>query len=119
MRKLVGSAAGDKIMDITKAKFAHKLATGVVYGGVALLVIGFTVYALWFAGTALGNPWFRHRSVRIAIATYFLLFVIAASSWIVGWWKLIQDSRKYEKVLAQRKGKAGRGQSNGALSVGV
>ena len=46
-RGLVGSAAGDKIMDITQEKVVHKVTTFVVYAGVAGLVIGFTVYALY------------------------------------------------------------------------
>lgn len=85
-RDLVGSAAGDRIMDITKAKFAHQLTTVVVYGGVALLVIGFTAYSLYSAKAILEHDgaWFRDRALWTAIATYSLLLIIVALSWIVG-----------------------------------
>jgi hypothetical protein len=80
-RDLVGSAAGDKIMDITQAKAAHIITTVVVYGGVALLVIGFTCYALLSANGLIhaGCIW-----IAVAIATYFLLFIMVALSWIEG-----------------------------------
>jgi hypothetical protein len=85
-RDMVGSAAGDKIMDITQAKPAHKLTTLVVYRGVGLLVIGFTAYALYSAngivksGVVLGLA----PVVWIAIGTYLLLLVMVTRSWIVG-----------------------------------
>jgi hypothetical protein len=85
-RDLVGSAAGDKIMDITQAKTAHILTTVVVYGGVAFLVIGFTAYALYSAnGIVKDNVVLVHaRVIEIAIATYSLLAIMVALSWIVG-----------------------------------
>lgn len=85
-RDLVGSAAGDKIMDITQAKLAHKLTTVVVYGGVAFLVIGFTAYALYSAnGIVKDDVVLAHsRVIGIAMAGYSLLAIMVSLSWIVG-----------------------------------
>jgi len=99
-RGLVGSAAGDKIMDITQAKAVHKVTTVVVYGGVAFLVIGFTVYALYSANVVLKNNSVALAQVPVvpvvekAIATYSLLLIMVALSWIVG-------------ILMINKGRAG------------
>jgi hypothetical protein len=65
-RELVGSAAGDKIMDISskKAETAHKLITVFVYGGVAFLVFGFTAYALYSANLIIqSDPVLVHAQV--------------------------------------------------------
>jgi len=85
-RDLVGSAAGDRIMDITQAKFAHKLTTVVVYGGVALLVIAFTAYSLYSANAVIKGDvaLAQTPAVEVAIATYTLLLIIVALSWIQG-----------------------------------
>src|ERR1019366_7491705 len=97
-RDLVGSAAGDKIMDITQAKAVHRVTTVVVYGGVAFLVIGFTVYALYSANVIVKNSNAALARVpvvpvvEIAIATYSLLFVMVALSWIVGF-RMINKGR--------------------------
>jgi hypothetical protein len=85
-RDLVGSAAGDKIMDITQANAVHKLTTVVVYGGVFSLVVGFTAYALYSANGALNGhvALYRELVVEIAIGTYSLLVIMVLLSWIVG-----------------------------------
>lgn len=85
-RDLVGSAAGDKIMDITKSKVAHKLITVVVYGGVAFLVIGFTAYTLYSANMIIKNDTtlVQARVIWIAIAIYSLLVIMVAFSWAEG-----------------------------------
>jgi hypothetical protein len=87
-RDLVGSAAGDKIMDITQANIVHKVTTVVVYAGVGCLVIGFTAYTLYAARDIVKNEivW------ASAIAGCSLLVVIVASSWIVGF-RLINKGR--------------------------
>jgi hypothetical protein len=101
-RNLVGSAAGDKIMDISKAHGVHVLTTVVVYGGVAFLVIGFTAYALYSAnGIVKDDVVLVHaRVVEIAIATYSLLAIMVALSWIKGL-RMINKGRheipKYEE----------------------
>jgi hypothetical protein len=79
-RCLVGSAAGDKIMDITQEKVVHKVTTVVVYAGVACLVIGFTVYALYSAQGIVKDDlvWI------LAIGAYSLLLIMVAASWTVG-----------------------------------
>jgi hypothetical protein len=90
-RNLVGSAAGDRIMDITQAKAVHILTTVVVYGGVAFLVIGFTAYALYSAKRIVTLP--HAPVVEIAIATYSLLAIMVALSWIVGF-RMINEGRR-------------------------
>ena len=88
-RGLVGSAAGDKIMDITQEKVVHKVTTFVVYAGVAGLVIGFTVYALYSAQGIVKDDlvWI------LAIGAYSLLLIMVAASWIVGV-RMINKGRK-------------------------
>jgi hypothetical protein len=97
---LVGSAAGDKIMDITQSKPAHKLTTVVVYGGVAFLVIGFTAYALYSAnGIIKVDASLVHAQViKIAIAAYLLLAVMVSLSWIVGMRMIGQGRARIPKL---------------------
>ena len=94
-RDLVGSAAGDKIMDITQAKAAHIITTVAVYGGVALLVVGFTAYALYSAKDIVDKDvvLVHARVFVIAIVTYSLLSIMVAISWIVGL-RMINKDRK-------------------------
>ena len=94
-RDLVGSAAGDKIMDITQAKPVHRLTTFVVYVGVGLLVLGFTVCAVYFALGALKRDvaWMCELVFWwIAIVVYVLLVILVARSWIVGF-RTIREGR--------------------------
>jgi hypothetical protein len=97
-RNLVGSAAGDKIMDIGVSRPIHKITTSFVYVGVAFLVVGFTGYVLRSANALirLDPSLVRFRVIWIAIAVYFLLLVMAAFSWIIG----LQDIGAGRKELA-------------------
>jgi hypothetical protein len=85
-RDLVGSAAGDKIMDITQAKAVHKLATAVVWGCISFLMVGFTVYALYSAnGIIKQNATLVHARVsEVAVAVYSLLAIMVCVSWVEG-----------------------------------
>ena len=85
-RDLVGSAAGEKIMDIRQAKAAHKVTTVVVYGGVALLVMGFTTYAVYSATELSKRNVALAQSpvLPIAIVTYSLLLIVVGWSWFEG-----------------------------------
>lgn len=85
-RDLVGSEAGDKIMDITKSKAAHKLITYFVYGGVGLMVIGFTIFALYSANAIIITDfsWFHMLVFWIATGIYLLILIMVAISWKVG-----------------------------------
>jgi hypothetical protein len=100
VRDLVGSAAGDKIMDINQAKIIHKLTTVVVYGGVGLLVIGFTGYALYFANRVVKNDvvLVHARVIEIAFATYLLLAIMVALSWFVGL-RMIKKGQEIRKQV--------------------
>ena len=83
-RDLVGSKAGDKIMDISQAKAIHIVTTFVAYGGVLALVILFTVYALHSANGTMKSVWFRALVIWIAGVTYALLLIMVGISWMVG-----------------------------------
>jgi hypothetical protein len=85
-RDLVGSASGDKIMDITQAKAPHKLATITFYGTISSLVTGVTTCALYSAHVIVKNDGVlvHARVVEIAIVTYLLVAIMVALSWIVG-----------------------------------
>lgn len=88
-RDNIGTAAGDRVMDITRAKWPHKIATGFVYAGVGLLVVGYTVYVLigWWHSE---GGWPR----VLMVALYVVCVGVAASSWTKG---LIQiDQAKNE-----------------------
>ena len=87
-RGLVGSVAGDKIMDITQASAVHVLTTMVVYGGVGLLVIVFTIYALYSAKRLV-----QGRVIWLAAIPYSLIFAMVVVSWVQGL-SLIQKGRK-------------------------
>ena len=85
-RKLVGSAASDKIMDITQANPAHKVTSYVVYGGVGVLIVGFTIYALYAAIEVVrDDPVFAHALVvYVAVGGYPILLLLVIFSWIKG-----------------------------------
>jgi hypothetical protein len=85
-RELIGSAAGDKIMDITQSKAVHTITTIVVYVGVAFLVIGFTVYTLHSASAIMrADVALVHARVgAIAQAIYWALGIMVGYSWIEG-----------------------------------
>jgi hypothetical protein len=85
-RNLVGSAAGDKIMDIGVSKPIHKITTSFVYAGVALLVVGFTAYVLHSANAVITrDPRLVHfRVLWIAITAYSFVFVMTGLSWGIG-----------------------------------
>ncbi len=95
-RELVGSKAGDKIMDIGKSHLVHKLITAFVYGGVGLMVIGFTGYALYSAnGIIKSNAALVHAQVFwIALGIYSLIVVMVALSWTIGFTILHRNSEK-------------------------
>jgi hypothetical protein len=87
-RDLVGSAAGDKIMDITKSGLTHRITTIVVYFGVAALVVGFTIFVLYLAWDKVSVC----ASV-VAIVGYALLLIVVMSSWFKGM-RMIADANR-------------------------
>src|ERR1017187_4803676 len=103
-RDLVGSAAGDKIMDITQAKASHIITTVVVYAGVALLVIGFTCYAVLSASGVLNAQgiW-----IAVGVVTYFLFLVMVAKSWIEGFRMIAKGRSKIPKHIWSSGANAG------------
>jgi hypothetical protein len=107
-RTLVGSAAGDKIMDINLATPIHRLTTRVVYGGIFVLVLGFTVFVLYSAAKVGRNDVVLTHVpllVWIAAGVYLSVGFIVARSWKVGL-KMVAESRaecaKYEQYWQKR-----------------
>lgn len=111
-RDLVGSAAGDKIMDIGVSKPIHKITTWFVYAGVGLLVIGFTAYVLHSANAVIiPNPALVHFHVLwIAIAFYSVVFVMTGLSWKIG----LRDIDAGRKELNNRVRRFGIGPTDGS-----
>jgi hypothetical protein len=109
-RRLVGSAAGDEIMDVTKAHVVHRITTRVVYGGVGFLVIVFTAYVLYAAIRASEAyvALFRALAVGIAITTYAFLVIMVVTSWIVGVRKIQKGRAEIEKLATTSREGSGR-----------
>lgn len=78
-RDLVGSASADKIMDITLAKPIHKSTMIFVYGGLAALVIMFTIYSLY---SAVGLV--QLHTFVMVIVGYASVVLMVLASWIAG-----------------------------------
>lgn len=92
LRKFVGSASGDKIMDISQSELAHIITAIVVYSGVVLLVGGFTLYVLF-------RTWCQvSYSASILAATGYTLFlIIVVNSWVAGKRILEKANKQYLK----------------------
>jgi hypothetical protein len=104
-RNLVGSAAGDRIMDVTQSSAAHRICSYLVYGGVVLLVLGFTFYAVYAANLVLKIgylTWSRYLMLAIAAGVYLALLTVVGWSWKVGL-ALIDSNRRDIEDLAARK----------------
>jgi hypothetical protein len=94
-RKLVGSAAGDEIMDVTQANIVHAITSYVVYGGVFLFEVVFTGYALYSANVVVNQPGVVVApSVWAATGIYFLLSLMVVLSWLVGFHKIGKSRAK-------------------------
>jgi hypothetical protein len=85
VRDLVGSAPGDRIMDVTQAKRIHIVTSFVVYIGVACLVLGFTGYCLFSAYGVIDHGACTHLLVFwIGVIVYVALLIMVYWSWIEG-----------------------------------
>lgn len=92
-RNLLGSAAGDRIMDVGEARLVHKITSFVVYGGVFIFEILFTGYALYSANNIINHPGrVVAPVVWVAMGTYLLLMVMVGLSWLVGF-GIIKEGR--------------------------
>lgn len=105
-RDLVGSAAGDKIMDISKSKLIHVLTTAFVYIGVAVLIMGFTYYAVYSASEVRGPVVGEAPAVIVLAAaiTYVLLLLMVGLSWLFGV-RMIGNSRHEVSQHVKRFGR--------------
>jgi len=85
-RDMIGSAAGDKIMDITRSALVHRVVTFVVYGGVGVFVIGFTGYTWSSAQQVIARETARGSGnlAVVALAIYAILLLLVLASWWVG-----------------------------------
>ena len=93
LRPLVGSRAGDRVMDIQRSKITHKIATIFVYGGVGASVVLYTsgvIYQAWHHVP-------RWISV-CAILGYSLAVLIVFTSW-VGGFRLLQEARATARAV--------------------
>jgi hypothetical protein len=78
-RGSIGTMSGDQIMDIQHSKPAHRVATSFVYAGVAMAVIGYTLFAIVRSWEHLGST-----TRMLAPAFYVLALLVVAASWAVG-----------------------------------
>jgi hypothetical protein len=111
-RKRVGSAAGDRIMDINVSKVVHKITTVFVYLGIGLLVVGFTYYVLDSAYDVikLDPTLLRYNAIWTAAVIYALLLVMVGSSWVIG----LRDVGAGRKELANHVRRFGVGGDAGS-----
>lgn len=79
LRKYVGSRIGDSIMDISVSNRAHQAASIFVYGGVAFLVVLYTIFVSVNAASHVAL-WL----LLLAIFIYVLGATVVAGSWIAG-----------------------------------
>src|SRR6476469_237053 len=79
LRGAIGTMSGDQIMDIEHSKPAHRVATAFVYFGVAMSVIGYTLFAIVRSWEHLGST-----ARIVAPAFYAMALLIVAASWTVG-----------------------------------
>lgn len=78
-RGSIGTRSGDRIMDVQHSGLAHRAATAFVYAGVALSIVGYTVFAVVRSWEYLGSA-----SRMLALAFYVLAILVVAGSWVVG-----------------------------------
>lgn len=105
-RNLVGSAAGDRIMDLSVSRPIHKITTVYVYLGIGLLVVGFTYYVLnsAYAVIKLDAALIRYNVIWVATAAYILVFIMSVCSWVIGLWD-VGAGREVLKNHERRLGK--------------
>ncbi len=85
IRDLVGSQAGDRIMDIQEAKWPHKIATGFVYGGVGIAIVLYTIFVI-HGFFVIHDSWDRAEIAKAlgAVSGYLLAAIIVIASWTAG-----------------------------------
>jgi hypothetical protein len=85
--KGLGYANADRIMNIRIARWPHRVATAVVYGGVGATIILYTIYLILLSRSRIGLwTW-------AFVALYLALLVIAIASWIAGFAHLDATSK--------------------------
>lgn len=75
----IGSRAGQKVLDVDKQPGVLKVQTFVSYGGVALIIVVFTIYCLTVAAKSKG--WVS-APVISAEVVYASLFICALKAWL-------------------------------------
>lgn len=77
-RVAIGMTAAERILNVTDAAVPHRVATGIAYGGIGLLVVGYTAYMVaqddFLDGLAKG----------IAYGGYTVVALLVAWSWTAG-----------------------------------
>lgn len=75
-RTKVGSVAGNIVMNPTKSSRPHAVANYLTFGGLAAIIVAYTVYAL----IASGHDG-AHQAIWAYIAGYVIIGVLVAASW--------------------------------------
>lgn len=85
IRDLIGSQAGDKIMEIRNARWPHKIATGLVYGGVGIAILLYTAFVV-IGFFVIHDSWNGVEIIKAlsAVVGYLLVAAIVINSWVVG-----------------------------------
>lgn len=79
-RKYIGYPRAEKIMNINKSRWSHKVMVITTYGGAAMLVVGYTVYMMGlYWSNAASLPW-----TLLFLVVYVLAMVSVIFSWIHG-----------------------------------
>ncbi len=73
-----GAGASDHVLDLRQQPIPFKLATGIAYGGIILIVAVYAVAML------IMSVHYIHEAVWIPIAIYSILTVLIAQSWLYG-----------------------------------
>jgi hypothetical protein len=86
VQNAIGQSSNEKLVNITVARWPHKLAIVVTFAGVALLIVGYTAYALYVAWSHI-SP----LSWGFFLVLYAALLVVTAASWTYGFAKEAQE----------------------------
>ena len=92
----VGSRGAAEIMDIRRSHWIHTVTTLLVYGGVFLMVAGFTAYSLNRVWPYLAQPY----RVTFILAYAVALFVVLLC-WVVGLGKVRQADQTAQVAAGQ------------------
>jgi hypothetical protein len=91
-----GAGASDYVLDLRQQPIRFKLATGISYGGIVLIVAVYAVAML------IMSVHYIHKEVWIPVVVYSVLTVLIAQSWLYG----LAKARKAQDVAYLKSGKS-------------